>query len=218
MRNNAALAKRGRPARLSREQVLLAALGLLESGASEVSVNAVARALDIAPMSLYTHIQNRDDLLLGVSELVLARLTLRLTASDWQGKVRQWASQVQAHFTLYPQIAKLVGESRHVSSQWLKIQAQLIGVLEQSGLSDEAISSASSVLSQAIVMDCILAGVYGDDIGALVAPELQFLSSEDTRRIELVLHNSPPGGHRLLPFVIEQLLSHADTTKNMNKE
>ena len=119
MATNAALVKRGRPARLSREQVLLAALSLLESGISEVSVNGVARQLNVAPMSLYTHIQNRDDLLLGVSELVLARLTLQLTAPDWQGKVRQWVSQVQAHFSLYPQIAKLVGESRQVSSQWL---------------------------------------------------------------------------------------------------
>ena len=206
MVDSAALVKRGRPALLSREQVLLAALNLLESGISEVSVNGVARELRVAPMSLYTHIDSRDDLLLGVSELVLARLTLRLTASDWQGKVRQWVSQVQTHFSLYPQIAKLVGESQHVSSQWLRIQAQLVGVLEQAGLEDAQLSSTSSMLSQAIVIDCILAQAYGDNIAALVAPELQYLSAEDARRIELVLQHSPPGGHSLLAFVMEQLL------------
>ena len=179
MATNTALVKRGRPPRMSREQVLLAALSLLENGISEVSVNGVARQLNVAPMSLYTHIQNRDDLLLGVSELVLARLTLQLTAPDWQGKVRQWVSQVQTHFSLYPQIAKLVGERRQVSSQWLRIQAQLVGVLEQAGLEDEELSSTSSILSQAIVMDCILAEAYGDNIAALVAPELQYLSREE---------------------------------------
>jgi hypothetical protein len=168
-------------------------------------------------MSLYTHIQNRDDLLLGVSELVLARLTLELTAADWRGKVRQWVSQVQVHFSLYPQIAKLVGESRQVSSQWLRIQAHLVGVLEQAGLEDEELSSTSSILSQALVMDCILADTYGDDIGALVAPELQHLSSENKHRIELVLRNSPPGGHSLLPFVMEQLLLRAGTAKNLKR-
>ena len=217
MGSTAAPVKRGRPARLSREQVLLAALSLLESGISEVSVNGVARQLNVAPMSLYTHIQNRDDLLLGVSELVLARLTLQLTAPDWQGKVRQWVSQVQTHFSLYPQIAKLVGERRQVSSQWLRIQAQLVGVLEQAGLEDEELSSTSSILSQALVMDCILADTYGDDIGALVAPELQHLSSENKHRIELVLRNSPPGGHSLLPFVMEQLLLRAGTAKNLKR-
>lgn len=206
MVDSAALVKRGRPALLSREQVLLAALNLLESGISEVSVNGVARELRVAPMSLYTHIDSRDDLLLGVSELVLARLTLQLTAPDWQGKVRQWVSQVQTHFSLYPQIAKLVGESQHVSSQWLRIQAQLVGVLEQAGLEDAQLSSTSSMLSQAIVIDCILAQAYGDNIAALVAPELQYLSAEDARRIELVLQHSPPGGHSLLAFVMEQLL------------
>ena len=217
MATNRALVKRGRPARLSREQVLLAALSLLENGISEVSVNGVARQLNVAPMSLYTHIQNRDDLLLGISELVLARLTLQLTAPDWQGKVRQWVSQVQTHFSLYPQIAKLVGERRQVSSQWLRIQAQLVGVLEQAGLEDEELSSASSILSQAIVMDCILAEAYGDNIAALVAPELQYLSREDTRRIELVLRNSPPGGQSLLPFVLEQLLLRAATASNIKR-
>ena len=206
MVDSAALVKRGRPALLSREQVLLAALNLLESGISEVSVNGVARELRVAPMSLYTHIDSRDDLLLGVSELVLARLTLQLTAPDWQGKVRQWVSQVQTHFSLYPQIAKLVGESQHVSSQWLRIQAQLVGVLEQAGLEDAQLSSTSSMLSQAIVIDCILAQAYGDNIAALVAPELQYLSAEDARRIELVLQHSPPGGYSLLAFVMEQLL------------
>jgi len=217
MTSSAALVKRGRPARLSREQVLLAALRLLESGISEVSINGVARELNVAPMSLYTHIQNRDDLLLGVSELVLARLTLQLTAHDWQGKVRQWVSQVQAHFSLYPQIAKLVGESRQVSSQWLRIQAQLAGVLEQAGLENKELSSTSSILSQAIVMDCILAEAYGDNIGALVAPELRYLNKEDKRRIELVLRNSPPGGHSLLPFVMEQLLLRASTANNLKR-
>jgi AcrR family transcriptional regulator len=202
---------------MSREQVLLAALSLLENGISEVSVNGVARQLNVAPMSLYTHIQNRDDLLLGVSELVLARLTLELTAADWRDKVRQWVSQVQVHFSLYPQIAKLVGESRQVSSQWLRIQAHLVGVLEQAGLEDEELSSTSSILSQALVMDCILADTYGDDIGALVAPELQHLSSENKNRIELVLRNSPPGGHSLLPFVMEQLLLRAGTAKNLKR-
>ncbi len=217
MATNTALVKRGRPPRMSREQVLLAALSLLENDISEVSVNGVARQLNVAPMSLYTHIQNRDDLLLGVSELVLARLTLQLTAPDWQGKVRQWVSQVQTHFSLYPQIAKLVGERRQVSSQWLRIQAQLVGVLEQAGLEDEELSSTASIVSQALVMDCILADTYGDDIGALVAPELQHLSSENKHRIELVLRNSPPGGHSLLPFVMEQLLLRAGTAKNLKR-
>lgn len=206
MDDNAALVKRGRPALLSREQVLLAALNLLESGISEVSVNGVARELGVAPMSLYTHIKSRDDLLLSVSELVLARLTLQLTAPEWQGKVKQWVSQVQTHFSLYPQIARLVGESQQVSSQWLRIQAQLVGALEQAGLEDEQLSSMSSILSQAIVIDCILSQAYGDNITALVTPELQHLSAEDTRRIELVLENSPPDGHSLLAFVMEQLL------------
>ena len=63
----------------------------------------------------------------------------------------------------------------------------------------------------------LMLDTYGDDIGALVAPELQHLSSENKHRIELVLRNSPPGGHSLLPFVMEQLLLRAGTAKNLKR-
>jgi AcrR family transcriptional regulator len=55
--------RRGRPARLSHETVVEAALGLLEEGGLEsVTMTAVAAAVDSSPMGLYRHVNGREDL------------------------------------------------------------------------------------------------------------------------------------------------------------
>ncbi len=109
MNNNKQTAKRGRPARLSRQQILEAALKLLEKSAAEVTLNGVARTLNVSPMSLYTHIENRDDLLLGVSELVLGKLHLTLNADTWDGNVRLWVEQVQRALCALPPDSQIAG-------------------------------------------------------------------------------------------------------------
>lgn len=202
-------AKRGRPARLSREQILQAALKLLEKGPAEVTLNSVARALKVAPMSLYTHVENRDDLLQGVGGLVLAKLQLKLHADNWEGNVRLWAEQVQAHFKRYPQIVKLMGESKQLSVQWMRVEAQLVTVLEQAGLRGDDLISTSNMLSQAVIFECMRAVALEKDGIKLQHPDLSELSDEDTRSAELVFQYTPSGGHSLLEFVLEQLLKRA---------
>jgi AcrR family transcriptional regulator len=201
--------KRGRPPRLSREQILEAALKLLEKGAAEVTLNGVARALEVGPMSLYTHIENRDDLLLGVSELVLGKLQLELNADHWQDNVRLWVDQVQAHFQRYPQIVKLLGEGKRLSLEWMRLEAQLVTVLEQAGLPEEDLISTSNLLSQAIIFDCILGAAHARGRGELQLPELSALSDEDRHSAQLLYRHTPVEGHSLLDFVLEQLLQRA---------
>lgn len=203
-------AKRGRPARLSRAQILQAALKLLEKGPAEVTLNGVARVLKVAPMSLYTHVENRDDLLLGLSGLVLGKLQLKLDADSWEGNVRLWAEQVQAHFKRYPQIVRLLGESKQISVQWMRVEAQLVTVLEQAGLKGNDLISTSNLLSQAIIFECIRGIALEQNGIKLQLPELTELSEEDRHSAELVFQYSPAGGHSLLEFVMEHLLQRAN--------
>ena len=209
MGKNKEPAKRGRPARLSREQVLQAALKLLEKGPAEVTLNGVARALKVAPMSLYTHVENRDDLLMGVSGLVLGKLQLKLDADSWEANVRLWAEQVQAHFKRYPQIVKLMGESKQLSVQWMRVEAQLVTVLKQAGLKGNDLISTSNLLSQAVIFECIRGIALESGGNKLQLPELSELAEEDRHSAELVFQYTPAGGHSLLEFVVEQLLQRA---------
>lgn len=65
----------GRPAALSREQVLDAALTLFDShGVGAVTIRRVATALGVSPMALYRHVADKDELLLALVDRLAARL------------------------------------------------------------------------------------------------------------------------------------------------
>ena len=209
MNNNKQTAKRGRPARLSRQQILEAALKLLEKSAAEVTLNGVARALNVSPMSLYTHIENRDDLLLGVSELVLGQLHLSLNADNWDGNVRLWVDQVQGHFARYPQIVKLLGEGQQVSVEWMRLEGQLVALLEPSGLNDAERVYTANRLRQALIFDCIMGAGNARDRQSLQVPDLSQLPIDARHGADLLYRHTPAEGHSLLEFVLKQLVQRA---------
>jgi len=65
----------GRPAVLSRGQVLDAALALFDAhGVGAVTIRRVATALDVSPMALYRHVADKDELLLVLVDRLAARL------------------------------------------------------------------------------------------------------------------------------------------------
>ncbi|GAA2076974.1 hypothetical protein GCM10009801_32730 [Streptomyces albiaxialis] len=67
--------RRGRPARLSRERIVEAALALVtEEGSEALSMRKVADALGSAPMSIYRHVRDKDELLLLVLDRIVAGL------------------------------------------------------------------------------------------------------------------------------------------------
>lgn len=66
---------RGRPARLSRERVVDAALEIVtREGGDALSMRRVAEALGSAPMSIYRHVRDKDELLTLLMERVVAGL------------------------------------------------------------------------------------------------------------------------------------------------
>jgi AcrR family transcriptional regulator len=86
-----ALANRrpGRPARLSREGVLHAALAVADEGGLEaLTMQRVGEAVGAEAMSLYRHVRNKEDLLDGVVDLVFAEIELPPTDTDWKTAMR----------------------------------------------------------------------------------------------------------------------------------
>ena len=65
----------GRPAVLSRDQVLEAALLLFDAhGVDAVTIRRVAAELGVSPMALYRHVADKDELLLALVDRLAARL------------------------------------------------------------------------------------------------------------------------------------------------
>ena len=78
---------------LSRERILSAALELAdERGIEAVTMRELGRALGFEAMSLYNHVANKDDLLDGILDLVLAECEEPAPEGDWVESVQTLVS------------------------------------------------------------------------------------------------------------------------------
>jgi AcrR family transcriptional regulator len=99
---------------LNRSAVLAAAVHLADrEGAEAVSMRRLAETLGVVPMALYKHVADKDDLLAGMVDQVIAEFTagpsttidtlesVGAETDSWQGQVRRllWAARrvVAAH-------------------------------------------------------------------------------------------------------------------------
>src|ERR671918_2600213 len=91
--------KAGRKPRVSREQVLDAALAIAdEGGLAAVTMANVGARLGVEAMSLYRHIGNKEEMLDGLVDRVFAEIEVPADARDWRDALRRRA--VSAHDAL----------------------------------------------------------------------------------------------------------------------
>jgi len=76
--------------RLNRERVLRAAVALAdEAGIGAVSMRRLAQELGVVPMALYKHVADKDELLDGMVDTVIAEIDPPDPGLDWKNGIRQ---------------------------------------------------------------------------------------------------------------------------------
>src|SRR5947209_3806094 len=107
--------RRGRPPRLSREQIVEAVADmLLADPTAPLTVARAAETVGAKPMSLYRHFADRDDLVSAVTAHVFAGTRPdHLPDQPWQEQVRIWMTAVYRRAQEVPQLVQLsaTGES-----------------------------------------------------------------------------------------------------------
>ena len=84
---------------LSRERVLRAALAFAdERGLEELSMRKLAHELGVEAMSLYNHVENKDDIVNGMIGLVVGEIDAPSSDGDWKTALRK--SAISAHEAL----------------------------------------------------------------------------------------------------------------------
>ena len=78
---------------LARDRVLRAALEQLppEGGTAALTMQRIGRRLGVEAMSLYRHVRNKDDIVDGIVDLVLAEIELPADRSNWRTVLRAQA-------------------------------------------------------------------------------------------------------------------------------
>src|SRR5687767_6182992 len=82
--------------RLSRERVLRAAIAHADAGGLEaLTMRQLAEMLKVAPMALYRHIANKDDLIDAMIDVVFSEIGLPSGGADWKTAMRQRAMSLR---------------------------------------------------------------------------------------------------------------------------
>lgn len=82
-------AEKQRRVRLNREHVLKAAVTLAdEIGISALSMRRLALELGVAPMALYKHVADKEDLVDGMVEVIIRQVDPPPTSTDWRSTIR----------------------------------------------------------------------------------------------------------------------------------
>ena len=123
---------------LTRSRVIDAALVLIdEDGVQAVTMPRVAVSLGVGTMSLYRHVQNKDDLLDGVAEHVLGHVEVPTGApDDWEGRVVGYLRSLRAQALAHPALSSILAERGLTIGPVFDQLEQVHGVLRAAGFSD----------------------------------------------------------------------------------
>lgn len=133
---------------LTRQRVVLAALGLIDREGLEVlSMRRLAADLGVEAMSLYHHVQDKSDVLDGVVGAVLDEIELPADGT-WSARAAQVARELRRVVRAHPGVHSLVVERAFRSPSVTAPAAALLGALGDSGLAaDDVVSAFWTVLS-----------------------------------------------------------------------
>ncbi len=132
---------------LTRDRVLRAALVLAdERGIDALSMRELGRHLGVDAMSLYNHVDNKDDLLNGIVDLVVGEIDLPTGEDHWSDAMRTRARSAQRVFARHPWASQLVDSRTSSGPERLRYFEWVIGTLRRAGFSvDVAVHAFSAI-------------------------------------------------------------------------
>ncbi len=121
---------------LSRDRVLQAALRLVDDADVEsLSMRGLAQSLGVEAMSLYKHVANKDAVLDGLVDLVVAEIELPPPGTEWRRAMRERAHAARRVFLRHPWAAVLTESRSNKSPVALHYAESVLGLLRGGGFS-----------------------------------------------------------------------------------
>jgi AcrR family transcriptional regulator len=140
------LRRRGRPPRLSREQVVAAALALLRRDPRTLPTLAqIAGEVGAVPAALYRHFANQDELFDAVLARALAASSgaaQRSAEAPWSDALRSWMWELRDQLLRVPAVLALIGRSERTSPAWVEASSELVEILARAGLAGSELALA----------------------------------------------------------------------------
>ena len=138
---------RGRPAHLTREAVLDAAMARLDTaGADAVTFRALARDLGVSPMTLYGHVTDKDELLLALVDRLADRLTHPPLPADPRSAIMMRWQTLYDGLAEHPWLPEVLARRRLMASSVLGAVEDIHAALVRAGMTLEQAIRAYRVM------------------------------------------------------------------------
>jgi len=197
---------------ISREDIVAAATGIVTAGGhEEMSIRSLAASLGVAPMSLYRHIRDKDDLLGEVADRLLAGAWRPAAAEDdWQAWIIEAASRLRDFLVSQPAALHVYLGHPVVSPAAIDRMNAMMSVLHRAGLSEEEARSAYGALHTYTIG---FAALEASRAGS--APGREDTGSEDAGRLSRQLAAYTTTGQFIqgLRYLLQGISSHAGTIR-----
>jgi TetR/AcrR family transcriptional regulator, tetracycline repressor protein len=133
-------ARRARWGTISREDVINAAVRIVRAGGYEqMSIRSLAADLGVAPMALYRHIRDKDDLLDEVTDVLLAEVWRPAAdEADWQAWLVEAAARLRAFLVSQPAALHVYLSHPVVSPAAIDRMEAMMSVMRQAGADEQA--------------------------------------------------------------------------------
>ncbi|HSL95741.1 MAG TPA: TetR/AcrR family transcriptional regulator C-terminal domain-containing protein [Thermoleophilia bacterium] len=179
---------------LSRARVLRAGVDVAdERGLERLSMRVLAGVLGVEAMSLYNHVANKDDLLDGMVDLVMAEIEAPGPDAPWREAMRRRAITSRAAYARHPWAARLVHTRPSVGPGRLASFDATIGCLRRAGFSNALTVHALSILD-----------AYVHGFGAQRLHVAQAEVPDDVAMAEALARWLPPERYPYLSAVVQE--------------
>ena len=125
-----------RRAPLSRDRVLRAAVALADkAGIESLSMRKLADELGVVPMAFYKHVANKDELLDGMIDVVVAEIDPPVSGTDWKSAVRQRVLSARRALLRHPWASQVIESRKSPTPLVMKYIDSMIGMFLAGGFS-----------------------------------------------------------------------------------
>ncbi|MGS2806872.1 TetR/AcrR family transcriptional regulator C-terminal domain-containing protein [Nocardia sp. MW-W600-9] len=161
---------------LTRERILRAAIDLADTdGLDALSMRKLAKAVGVEAMSLYNHVANKDDLLDGIVDLVVAEIYVPRADGDWRAELRHRATSAHEVLLRHRWATGLLGSRVNVGPAMLRYVEATLACLITAGFTYQQADRAWNALDSHIYGFTLQAINFPLDPSEYAAAAAQFL-------------------------------------------
>lgn len=137
---------------LTKERILRTAVALADEGSAEsASMRKIAQELDVVPMALYRHVQDKDELLDGMLDVVVGEIDPPRSDVDWKTAIRERILSARRALLRHPWASQVMESRTEPAPTVLGYMDSMIGMFRIGGFTMDLTHHAMHVMGSRLM-------------------------------------------------------------------